>query len=76
VTDLIERIRVILEYHRIDDECDARCHRGAEEYTDHSGHVAQEIVDRLRLRPEAVGHKIRYVGAWLNNEMTILEGAE
>jgi hypothetical protein len=38
--------------------------------------VAQEIIDHLRLRRETVGDEIRYVGAWFNNELTILEGAE
>jgi hypothetical protein len=76
MTDLIERIREILEKHRIDDDSDVGCRCGAEGSSDHSGHVAQEIIDRLGLRREAVGNEIRYVGAWFNNELTILEGAE
>jgi hypothetical protein len=76
MTDLIEHIRGILEHHRRDDGSDAGCRCGAEGLSDHSGHVAQEIVDRLSLRREALGKQIRYVGAWFNNELTILEGAE
>jgi hypothetical protein len=76
MTDLIEHIRQILEHHRIDDESDAGCHCGTEGFDDHSTHVAHEIIDRLRLRREAVGNELRYVGAWFNYELTILEGAE
>jgi hypothetical protein len=60
MTDLVERIREMIENHR----------------TDPSGDVAQEIIDHLKLRRETVGNEIRYVGAWFNNELTILEGAE
>jgi hypothetical protein len=42
----------------------------------HRSHVAQQIVDRLELRKEAVGNKTRYVSAWFDEELTILEGAE
>jgi hypothetical protein len=76
MTDLIEHIREILEHHRIDDKGDAGCHCGAEGFDDHSTHVAHEIVERLRLRREAARNEIRYIGAWFNNELTILEGAE
>jgi hypothetical protein len=60
MSDLVERIREIIENHR----------------TDPSGHVAQEIIDHLKLRRETVGDEIRYVGAWFNYELTMLEGAE
>ena len=43
---------------------------------DHCSHVAQQIVDRLELRKEAVGNKTRYVSAWFDDELTKLEGAE
>jgi hypothetical protein len=38
--------------------------------------VAQQIVDSLGLREEAVGTEIRYVSAWFDDELTKLEGAE
>jgi hypothetical protein len=43
---------------------------------DHYRHVAQQLVDRLELRREAVGGKTRYVSAWFDDELTKLEGAE
>jgi hypothetical protein len=76
MTDLIERIREVIENHRIEDASDNGCRCGAEGSSDHSGHVAQEIIDHLRLRRETVGDEIRYVGAWFNYELTILEGAQ
>ena len=42
-------------------------------------HLVQEIVDRLGLTQESVGdgsRKVRYVGAWFDDELTKLEGAE
>jgi hypothetical protein len=41
--------------------------------------VAEEIVDRLKLRPESVNNvrnEIRYASAWFDDELTKLEGAE
>jgi hypothetical protein len=80
--DLIDRIREIIERHRVNDFTTATghpCHCGAEELSDHSRHVAQEIVVRLGLRPERainVKDEIRYVSAWFDDELTKLEGAE
>jgi hypothetical protein len=71
VTDPVEHIRQILEHHHIDDQ---RC--GAVNLANHRSHVAQQIVDRLELRKEAVGNKTRYVSAWFDDELTKLEGAE
>ena len=82
MTDLIDRIREIIERHRVDDFTTATrhpCQCGAEERSDHSRHVAEEVVARLGLRPErAIGGKdeIRYVSAWFDDELTKLEGAE
>jgi hypothetical protein len=70
MTELIACIREIIE---------RPCHCGAEELSDHSGHVAQEIVAKLGLRPERssnVKDAIRYVSAWFDDELTTLEGAE
>ena len=82
MTDLIDRIREIIEHHRVADFTTATghpCHCGAEELSDHSRHVAQEIVARLGLRPQRainLNDEIRYVSAWFDDELTKLEGAE
>jgi hypothetical protein len=82
MTDLIERIRRIIEQHREVDRADApgvACSCLAEGLSDHPRHVAEQIVDRLKLRPESVNNvrnKIRYASAWFDDELTKLEGAE
>jgi hypothetical protein len=79
MTDLVEHIRGILERHRIDDRsniADAGCSCGVVDLADHQRHVAQQLVDRLELRGEAVGNETRYVSAWFDDELTKLEGAE
>jgi hypothetical protein len=82
MTDLIERIRRIIEQHREVDRDDAPgvgCGCAAEGLSDHPRHVAEEIVDRLKLRPESantVRNEIRYASAWFDDELTRLEGAE
>jgi hypothetical protein len=82
MTDLIDCIREIIERHRVNDFTTAtghRCQCGAEELSDHSRHVAQEVVARLGLQPErasSVKDEIRYVSAWFDDELTKLEGAE
>ena len=43
---------------------------------DHSSHVAQAIVNRLELHRQAVGDKVRYASALVDEELTVLEGAE
>jgi hypothetical protein len=90
LADLIERIRRIIEQHReVDRDRDERlreeqraapgvaCSCLAEGLSDR--HVAEQIVDRLKLRPESVNNvrnKIRYASAWFDDELTKLEGAE
>jgi hypothetical protein len=82
MTDLIDRIRETIERHRVADLTAATgqpCQCGAEELSDHSRHVAQEIVARLGLHLERatdVKDEIRYVSAWFDDELTKLEGAE
>jgi hypothetical protein len=82
MTELIDCIREIIEHHRVEHFTAAtghQCHCGAEELSDHSRHVAQEIVARLGLRPDRpsnVKDSIRYVSAWFDDELTTLEGAE
>jgi hypothetical protein len=87
MTDLIAHIREVVEQHRKRDCHDdgelASCGCGATHLSDHSSHVARAIVDRLGLRREsaddvrkAVSGKIRYVSALIDEELTVLEGAE
>jgi hypothetical protein len=38
--------------------------------------VAQAIVNRLELKWKAVGDKVRYASALVDEELTVLEGAE
>ena len=64
MTDPIERIRQILERHYPFGE------------PGHARLVAEDIAARLDLRLENVDDKIRYVSAWLDGELTNLEGAE
>jgi hypothetical protein len=82
MTDSIDRIRETIERRRAADSTAANgdlCQCGAEKLSDHSRHVAQEIVASLGLRPERpvnVEDGIRYVSAWFDEELTTLEGAE
>ncbi|MGO8967068.1 hypothetical protein [Mycobacterium sp.] len=80
--DLIEPIRQVIEDHRpagdVDDR-DASCRCGVEGISDHPRHVAEQIIDRLGLKPanmDDVRQQIRYATAWFDWELTKLEGAE
>ena len=82
IPDLIGHIREVIEDHRAvghvnDTQVACRC--GAEGLSDHSGHVAERILDRLGLEPETVDDakkRIRYATAWLDWELTTIEGAQ
>jgi hypothetical protein len=79
MSNLAKHIREILEHHHIDGQTNSArvgCGCGAVDLADHSSHVAQQIIDRLELRKEAVGNKFRYVSAWIDDELTKIEGAE
>ena len=79
MNNLVKHIREILEQHHIDAQTNSAgvgCGCGAVDFADHSSHVAQQIIDRLELRKEAVGNKFRYVSAWVDDELTKMEGAE
>jgi hypothetical protein len=84
MTDLIERIRRIIEQHReverddADDAPGVACGCLAKGLSDHPRHVSEEIVERLQLRPESnkVRNEIRYASAWFDDELTKLEGTE
>jgi hypothetical protein len=45
-------------------------------FPDHATHVACQIAACLRGLREAAGDESHYIGAWLNKELTALEGAE
>jgi hypothetical protein len=79
MNDLIERIRQIIDDHGEDDCAGRTCGCGATRLSDHSRHVAEEIVKRLGLRAEyvdRVGKEVRYVTALFDDELTKLAGAE
>jgi hypothetical protein len=47
--------------------------------SDHPRHVAEQIIDRLGLKPDNIDdvkQQIRYATAWFDWELTKLEGAE
>ncbi|OBI54514.1 hypothetical protein [Mycobacterium sp. E787] len=80
--DLTGPLREIIEGHRAVRRSGASqesCSCGADGLSDHSGHVAEQILDRLGLKPEAVDgakKRIRYATAWLDWELTKMEGAQ
>ena len=79
--DLIEHLRQIIDQHSKEghDDSGAKCGCGATGLSDHAHHVAEEIVNQLRLVPESVGEvkkELRYKSALLDDELTKLEGAE
>lgn len=79
---LIERIPQVIDDHRAtpsDAGAQAACSWGATGLSDHSGHVAEQIVEQLvGLKPDIddAKQRIRYTGAWLNRELTKMEGVE
>lgn len=78
---LIEHIRQIILEHRaerVGDDGRVNCSCGAEGLADHPRHVAEQTVNGLRLAPDIddVRKRIRYASAWLDWELTQLEGAE
>jgi hypothetical protein len=82
----IGHIREVIEQHGkrdCHDDGGLSCGCGATHLSDHSGHVAHAIVNRLGLRAEspenvnkAVKDKARYASALVDEELTVLEGAE
>ena len=79
MTDLVAHIREVVDQHAKPDCHDGgglSCSCGATHLSDHSSHVAQAIVNRLELKRKAVGDKVRYASALVDEELTVLEGAE
>ena len=80
--DLVEPVRRIIANHRVtghSDDAEPSCSCGARKIPDHPRHVAEQIIDRLGLKPENVDdakQQIRYATAWLDWELTKFEGAE
>ena len=75
MTDPIERIRKVLEDHRVDNPS-VGCNCGATRLSDHARHVAEEIVAQLGLQRANVRNEMRDVSAWFDDELTKLEGAK
>ncbi|MGO8967135.1 hypothetical protein [Mycobacterium sp.] len=77
-----ELVRRIIDQHarqKNDEGADAGCSCGATGLSDHTLHLAESIVDGLKLRQEPVGDlgkRLRYVSAVFDDELTKLEGAE
>jgi hypothetical protein len=79
MTDLIAHIREVIDEHsKLDPQDDGglSCGCGATHLSDHSSHVARAIVHRLGLRAESVKDKALYASALIDQELTVLEGAE
>jgi hypothetical protein len=86
VTNLIAHIREVIDEHGRRDAhggAGISCDCGATNLSDHASHVAQAIVDRLEQRLESldnrkkvVSDKVRTASALIDQELTILEGAE
>jgi hypothetical protein len=79
---LVDHITQIIDEHcaeSVDDGTDAACRCGAQGLSDHSRHVAEQIIDQLGLMPENIDEakkRLRYVSASLDWELTKLEGAQ
>ncbi|MGX9790325.1 hypothetical protein [Mycobacterium sp. MMS18-G62] len=77
---LAERIgRIVGDHREIDGGSGIACSCGAHGFSDHSRHVADEIVSQLGLMPDVVDEakkRIRYVSGVLDWELTKLEGAQ
>ena len=83
MTDLVDRLRGIIDQHRPAGGAGSACDCGADDLPDHSRHLAEEIAHGLELRRERLDEadeqfhqQIRYVSAWFDDELTKLEGAE
>ena len=79
---LVDRIAQIIDDHqatRINVGSDVACSCGAQGLSDHSRHIADQIVEELGLMPETIDEvkkRIRYVSALLDWELTQFEGAQ
>ena len=79
---LIELIRQVIADHQPrgrGDDADVSCSCGAQRVSDYPGHVAEQIVDTLGLKPadiDEVKRRARYASAWFDWQLTLLEGAE
>lgn len=79
---LVERIRQIIDNHGacgLGGDARLTCRCGAEGLSDHPRHVGEQIVDGLGLKPHSIDElkkRIRYTTAFLDRELTKLEGIE
>jgi hypothetical protein len=77
----VDRIAQIIEHHHatgVDVGSDVACSCGAQGISQHSRHVAGQIVDQLGLKPQIdeVEKRIRYASAIFDWELTQIEGAQ
>ena len=78
---LVDRVAQIIDHHHatgVDFESDVACNCGAQGISQHSRHVAGQIVEQLGLKPEIdeVKKRIRYASAKFDWELTKIEGAQ
>jgi dihydrodipicolinate reductase len=78
---LVDRIAQIIEHHHatgVDVGSGVACSCGAQGISQHSRHVADQIVDQLGLKPQIdeVEKRIRYASAIFDWELTQIEGAQ
>ena len=78
---LVDRVAHIVDHHHatgVDLGSDMACSCGAQGISQHSRHVAGQIVDQLGLKSEIdeVKKRIRYPSAIFDWELTQIEGAQ
>ena len=77
---LVDRVAQIIDHHHatgVDVGSDVACNFGAQGISQHSRHVAGQIVDQLGLTEiDEVKKRIRYASAIFDWELTQIEGAQ
>jgi hypothetical protein len=79
--NLVDRIAEIIDKHHatgVDLGSGVACSCGAQEFSKHPRHVADQIADQLGLKPEIdeVKKGVRYASAMFDWELTQMEGAQ
>lgn len=78
---MVERIRQIIVGHRCGDrgpDGGFTCSCGAAGLSDHPRHVAEQILEAMAVKPriDEAKKRVRYASAWIDFELSVLEGAE